>query len=343
MQACAPMRRAGASAAEETPMPPRIRRRAALGLLGATLAAGAARAQSFPARPLRLIIPYPPGGGTDALARPFAERFRLRLGQPVVIENRGGAATTIGMEAAARSAPDGHTLVINADNIAYFPYLYRNLPYELFRDFAPVGYMAETPLVVAVNPAVPAATLQDFVALARANPDRFSFANPSVGSPHHLGFELLAREAGIRLVQAQYRGGGPATTDVLAGHVHLGVFSLGSVSRHFSAGTLRPYALLSPRRSAVAPDIPTTAEAGLPGVVSALRFLMFAPAATPPAIIATLHAAMAATLAEPDLRATLTGAGFDITVTSPEEATALLRAERERWAPVIPALNLTLD
>ncbi len=324
-------------------MTPRIGRRASLGLFGATLTAPAARAQSFPSRPIRLIIPYPPGGGTDALARPFSERFRARLGQPVVIENRGGAATTIGMEAAARSAPDGHTLVINADNIAYFPFLYRNLPYDLFRDFAPIGYMAETPLVVAINPTVPADTLQAFIALAKAEPEKFSFANPSVGSPHHLGFELLAREAGIRLVQAQYRGGGPATTDVLAGHVHLGVFSLGSVSRHFAAGTLRPLALLSPQRSAIAPDIPTTAEGGLPRVVSALRFLMFAPAATPAPVIATLHEAMAATLAEPELRTQLVTAGFDITVTTPAEATALLRAERERWAPVIPALNLSLD
>jgi tripartite-type tricarboxylate transporter receptor subunit TctC len=320
-------------------MTPRIGRRATLGLL----AAGAAQAQTFPARPVRLIIPYPPGGGTDALARPFSERFRLRLGQPVVIENRGGAATTIGMEAAARSPADGHTLVINADNVAYFPFLYRNLPYDLFRDFTPIGYMAETPLVVAANPAVPAATLAEFIALAKANPEKYAFANPSVGSPHHLGFELLAREAGIRLVQAQYRGGGPATTDVLAGHVHLGVFSLGSVSRHFTAGTLRPYALLSARRSAIAPDIPTTAEAGLPRVVNALRFLMWAPAGTPPATIATLHAAMAATLAETELRAQLTGAGFEIITSTPAEAEAMLRAERERWAPIIPALNLNLD
>jgi tripartite-type tricarboxylate transporter receptor subunit TctC len=321
----------------------RIARRTVLGLVGATLAAGPGRAQSFPSRPIRLIIPYPPGGGTDALARPFSERFRLRLGQPVVIENRGGAATTIGMEAAARSPADGHTLVINADNVAYFPFLYRTLPYDLFRDFAPIGYMAQTPLVVAANPAVPAATLAEFIALAKANPEKFTFANPSVGSPHHLGFELLAREAGIRLVQAQYRGGGPATTDVVAGHVHLGVFSLGSVSRHFTAGTLRPYALLSPRRSAIAPDIPTTAEAGLPQVVNALRFLMWAPAGTPRETIATLHTGMAATLAEPELRATLTAAGFEIITSTPAEAEAMLRAERERWAPIIPALNLNLD
>jgi tripartite-type tricarboxylate transporter receptor subunit TctC len=319
-----------------------ILRRTALGLLGAALAARGAAAQGFPSRPVRILIPYPPGGGTDALVRPFSERFRQRLGQPVVIENRGGAATNIGMEAAARSTPDGHTLIVNADNVAYFPFLYRSLPYDLFRDFAPVGYMAETPLVIAVNPAVPAATLQEFVALAKASPDRFSFANPSVGSPHHLGFELFAREAGIRMVQAQYRGGGPATNDVIAGHVHMGVFSLGSVSRHFAAGTLKPYALLSPRRSAIAPDIPTTAEAGLPRAVNALRFLLLAPAGTPREAVAALHAAMAATLAEPELVAQLTAAGFEITVSTPEEAAAALRAERDRWAPILPGLNLDL-
>lgn len=295
-----------------------------------------------PQRPIRLIIPYPPGGGTDTLARPLAERMRTRLGQPLVIENRGGAATNIGMEAAARAAADGHTLVINADNIAYFPLLYRNLPYDLFRDFAPIAYLAETPLVLAGHPNLPARTLGEFVALVRANPDRFAFANPSIGSPHHLGFELLAREAGLRMVQAEYRGGGPAMNDVIAGHVHLGVFSLGSVTQHFAAGTLRPYAVLSPRRSSAAPEVPTTAEEGLPRVVNALRFLMLAPAATPREAIAALHAATVETLNDPALREQLTRAGFEITPSTPEEALAMLRAERDRWAPILPGLNLNL-
>jgi tripartite-type tricarboxylate transporter receptor subunit TctC len=295
-----------------------------------------------PSRSVRLIIPYPPGGGTDTLARPWAERMRARLGQPVVIENRGGAATTIGMEAAARATADGHTLVINADNIAYFPLLYRNLPYDLFRDFTPIAYLAETPLVAAINPNVPARTLREFVALAKANPEKYAFANPSLGSPHHLGYELLAREAGIRLVQAEYRGGGPAMNDVLAGHVHLGVFSLGSVTQHFAAGTLRPLAVLSARRSAAAPDVPTTAEEGLPRVVNALRFLVLAPAATPREAIVALHAAALESLSEPGLREQLVRAGFEITPTSPEETAAMLRAEHDRWAPILPALNLNL-
>jgi tripartite-type tricarboxylate transporter receptor subunit TctC len=302
-----------------------------------------ARAQSWaPTRPVRLIIPYPPGGGTDTLARPWAERMRARLGQPLVIENRGGAATNIGMEAAARAPADGHTIVINADNVAYFPMLYRTMPYDLFRDFAAIAYMAETPLVIAVNPAVSARTLRDFVALAKTSPERFSFANPSIGSPHHLGFELFAREAGVRMVQAEYRGGGPAMNDVLAGHVTMGVFSLGSVTQHFAAGTLRPYAVLSPRRSAAAPDVPTTAEEGLPTVVNALRFLLLAPAATPREAIAALHAATVESLNDPALREQLTRAGFEITPTSPEDAAAMLRAERDRWAPILPGLNLNM-
>jgi tripartite-type tricarboxylate transporter receptor subunit TctC len=317
-----------------------MRRRA---LIAAALAFPAVAQTAWaPTRPVRLIIPYPPGGGTDTLARPWAERMRQKLGQPLVIENRGGAATNIGMEAAARAPADGHTIVINADNIAYFPMLYRNMPYDLFRDFAAIAYMAETPLVIAVNPAVPARTLRDFVALAKANPERFSFANPSIGSPHHLGFELFAREAGIRMVQAEYRGGGPAMNDVLAGHVNMGVFSLGSVTQHFAAGTLRPYAVLSPRRSSAAPDVPTTAEEGLPNVVNALRFLLLAPAATPREALAALHAATVDALNDPGLREQLTRAGFEITPSSSEEAAAMLRAERDRWAPILPGLNLNM-
>ena len=330
-----------------------MQRRSALAMLTAALAPnlapdparaqGAAPAGWAPNRAMRLIIPYPPGGGTDTLARPWAERMRAKLGQPLVIENRGGAATNIGMEAAARGPADGHVLAINADNIAYFPFLYRRMPYDLFRDFIPIGYMAETPLVVAINPAVPARTLREFVALAKASPERFSFANPSVGSPHHMGFELLAREAGIRLVQAEYRGGGPAMNDVLAGHVHLGVFSLGSVTQHFAAGTLRPLALLSAARSAAAPDVPTAAEEGLPRVVNALRFLLFAPAGTPAEAVSALHAAMVETLEEPGLRDQLVRAGFTMIPSTPAQALAMLRAENARWAEILPSLNLTLD
>lgn len=302
-----------------------------------------ASAQSFQSQAIRLVIPYPPGGGTDTLARPFSEAFRQQIGQPVVLEHRPGAATIIGMEHVARATPDGHTLIVNADNVALFPHLYRRLPWDLFRDFTPITYMAETPLVIAAHPHVPAATLQEFVALVRSRPEHFAFANPSIGSPHHLGFELLAREAGLRMLQPQYRGGGPATADVIAGHAHLGVFSLGSVSGHIAAGRLRPYALLSTRRSSIAPDIPTTAEVGLPQVVNALRFLMLAPAGVPAPVLARLHEAATAALADPTLREGLTRAGFEMMSTTPQEAAGMLRAERDRWAPILASLNIQLD
>ena len=321
-----------------------MQRRALLATLGGLVAAPAlAQPQAWPSRPIRLIIPYPPGGATDTLARPFAERMRARLGQAVVVENRGGAATTIGMEAAARAAPDGYTLVMNADNIAYFPLLYRRLPYDLFRDFVSVSNIASTGLVLAINPRLAANDLQEFVALLKREPDRYAFANPSLGAPHHLGYELFAREAGVKMLQVEYRGGGPALNDVLAGHAHLGVFSLGAVSQHFQAGTLRPLAILSPRRSAIAPDVPTTAEAGLPRVLSAINFMLFAPAATPPEVIANLNAACLAVMEEPALREQLTRAGFEVMTSTPDEAMGILRAERDRWAPIIAGLNLSLD
>ena len=247
------------------------------------------------------------------------------------------------MEAAARGTADGHTLVINADNIAYFPMLYRNMPYDLFRDFAPIAYMAETPLVVAINPTVPARSLREFVALAKANPDRYSFANPSIGSPHHLGFELLAKEAGIRLVQAEYRGGGPAMNDVLAGHVSLGVFSLGSVTQHFAAGTLRPLAVLSAR--AVGRGARRADHGGGRPAAGGERAALPGPRARRDAEGGDRRPARRDGGDAGRARAAgqLTRAGFEITPTSPEEAAAMLRAERDRWAPILPSLNLRLD
>ena len=197
--------------------------------------------------------------------------------------------------------------------------------------------------MLAINPRLPANDLQEFIALLKREPDRYAFANPSLGAPHHLGYELFAREAGVKMLQVEYRGGGPALNDVLAGHAHLGVFSLGAVSQHFQAGTLRPLAILSPRRSTIAPDVPTTAEAGLPRVLSAINFMLFAPAATPPEVIASLNAACIAVMEEPALREQLTRAGFEVMTSTPDEAMAILRAERDRWAPILAGLNLNLD
>lgn len=311
-------------------------------LTAATVLPFSASAQAYPARPIRLIVPFPPGGGTDTLARPFAERMRIRLGQPVVPENRGGAASNIGMEQAARAPADGYTLVINADNVALFPHLYQRLPYDLFRDFAPISYLAATPMVVASHPSVPAQTLDALIALGRRAPDQLNFASAGQGTPHHLAWELFQREANIRITQVEYRGNGPAMTDVIAGHVSVGVFSLGAAQPHFAAGTLRALAVLSPTRARTAPDIPTTAEFGLPGARMALRFLLLAPAATPREIIDALNAATRDVLSETDLAAALTRSGFDVGLSTPQEAADELRAEYTRWGPILRDLGIRL-
>ena len=318
-----------------------MRRRAVLAA-ASLLPSWGALAQSFPTRPIRLVVPFPPGGGTDTLARPFAERLRARLGQPVIPENRGGAASNIGMEQVARAPADGYTLVVNADNVALFPHLYQRLPYDLFRDFAPISYLAATPMVIAGHPAVPARTLAEMIALAQREPDRLNFASAGQGTPHHLAWELFQRVAGIRVTQIEYRGNGPAMTDVMAGHVSLGVFSLGAAQPHFAAGTLRPFAVLSPQRAPTAPAIPTTAEAGLPDARMALRFLLMAPAATPREIIALLNAATREVLSDSDLAASLTRSGFDVLVSTPEEAAEELRGEYTRWQPILRDLGIRL-
>jgi tripartite-type tricarboxylate transporter receptor subunit TctC len=306
-------------------------------------AASLVAAQPFPERPIRLVVPYPPGGGTDTLARPLAERLRQQLGQPVVIENRSGGATTIGMEHVARAAPDGHTLVINADSVALFPHLYSRLPYDLFRDFAHISFVASAPMVLGVNARVPIASVGELVEASRRQPERLRFANPSYGSPHHLAFELFAHEARIQVNSIDYRGAGPAMNDVIGGHVELGMFTLGVVLPHFQAGTIRPLVIMGTQRSALVPDVPTVAEVGLPNAQSTVRFFVAAPAATPPGIIARLNAAIHAVVADREFSAPLLRQGFEPAATSPQDTESGLRREQERWGPILRAANIRVD
>jgi tripartite-type tricarboxylate transporter receptor subunit TctC len=312
-------------------------------LVAGVLAATLASAQPYPARPIRMIVPFAPGGGADTLARPLAERMRQRLGQPVLPENRSGASSNIGTDLVAKAAPDGYTLLINTDGIALYPHLFANLPYDPFRDLVPITFVAETPMVLASNPTVPATDLKGLVALARKEPGKLAFANPGQGAPHHLAFELFAREAGVQMTQAVYRGGGPALQDVLAGHAQVGMFTLGAVSGHIAAGKLRPYAVMTARRSQSSPDIPTMAEAGLPNVQANLRFVVMAPRGTPPEIVRTVHAAITDSLKEPELREQLQKQGFEVLGTSAEETGRTMRADHDRWGPLLKAINLKLD
>jgi tripartite-type tricarboxylate transporter receptor subunit TctC len=302
-----------------------------------------ASAQAWPNRPIRLIVPFPPGGGADTLARPLAERLRQRLGQSIVLENKTGAGSNIGTELVARAAPDGYTFLINTDAIAIYPLLYRNLRYDVFKELAPVAYVASSPLVVASNLEVPARNLREFAELAKREPARLNFANPGQGSPHHLGFELLARTAGFNIGQANYRGGGPALTDVLAGHAQVGVFTFGAVRPYLETGKLRPLALLSEKRSDLSPELPTAVEAGWPGVHVALRFVVMAPAGTPADIITRLSAMIADSVADPEFGRLLRQQGYEPFATNPAETGKLLHDEAARWGPLLKAADIRLE
>ena len=319
-----------------------MHRRAALALLATALAPRLAAAQAptgtpawAPTRPVRLIIPYPPGGGTDTLARPWAERMRQKLGQPLVIENRGGAATNIGMEAAARSPADGHTLAINADNIAYFSFLYRRMPYDLFRDLTPIGYMAETPLVAAINPSVPARTLQEFIALAKAKPNQLHMAHSGIGTFLHTSGVLFAKSAGIQVVPVPFKGAGPAIQNILGGDSQFIMVGMSSLGAFLSSGRLRPLGVASDKRSRYLPDVPTMAEQGLPQVKAANWFGILAPAGTPQTIVQRLHKELAAVQDKPEFRAQVDKIGAEVLKMGPSEFKAFITAELAKWKPVL--------
>ena len=296
-----------------------------------------------PSKTIRIIVPFSPGGGADSLARPLANHLKDRLGQAVIVENRPGAASNIGTEIVARAAPDGTTLLINTDGIAIYPYLYTKLNYDVFKDLVPITFVAETPLVLASNKSLPANTLKELIAFAKIEGNKFSFANPGLGTPHHLAFELFAKQAGVTAVQPVYKGGGPALQDVLAGHAQVGMFTLGAVIGHISQGNLKPYAVMTEKRAASAASIPTMSEAGLPGVHAGLRFVLMAPKGTSPQTISLLYKATIESLQDPALRDTYAKQGFEILGTTPEETEKIMKQDYLRWGPILKQLNLKLD
>lgn len=301
-----------------------------------------ASAESFPSKPIKMVVPFPPGGGADTLARPLTERMRQRLGQPVILENRSGAGSNIGTAEVARARPDGYTLLINTDGIAIYPHLYSKLTYDVFKDLTPVTFVANSPLLLGAHPALPAGNVNELVALAKKQAGKLNFANPGQGTPHHLAFELFARTAGIDVGQASYRGGGPALTDVLGGHVQLGMFTYGAVQSHVQSGSLKPIAVMTERRSEVAPNLPTVAES-LAGVHVNLRFVVMAPAGTPKDIVGRLQTTIGEIVKEAGFRTLLRQQGYEALVSTPEETAALMRSDYERWGPILKTANIKLD
>jgi tripartite-type tricarboxylate transporter receptor subunit TctC len=297
-------------------------------------------AAGYPDHPVTLIVPYAPGGGNDVLARAVAEPMAKWLGQPVVVENRGGAGGSVGTRQVAKAAPDGYTLGLGGTGtLAIDPTLYPNVGYDPRRDFAPVGLIATSPLIVLVNHSVPAHNVQELIALAKAQPGRLNYASAGVGSGIHLGTVLFAETAGIDITHIPYKGSGPALTDLLGGHVQIYFSSLPPAVGLVKEGRLRALAVTGLKRSASFPDLPTVAEQGLPGFEAVLHYGIVAPAGTPRPVIEKLNAALRAALDDPTVRGHIATEGAEPLPTSPDEYAADIDREETKWSALVRKSN----
>lgn len=314
--------------------------------IGASSLAAAvpAFAQAFPAKPIRLILPYPPGGGSDTIARPFARKMGENIGQQVIVDNRGGAGGNIGMEAAARSAPDGYTVVMGLTaQLAVNPGLYQKMPYDPLRDFEPITLLANGAYLLVAHPSLPVKSLKDVIAIAKKRPGELFYASSGNGSGAHLASELLNTMAGIRIVHVPYKGGGPALVDTIAGQTQLLFATPIASAGHLKAGRLRAIAVSTTKRVNSMPDVPTASESGLPGYDSGVWYGMLAPRGTPREIVARLNEEFRKVLADPGIRDFLTKSGIDPEGSSPEELAKYMRSEIDKWAKVIKSANIRLD
>jgi tripartite-type tricarboxylate transporter receptor subunit TctC len=307
-------------------------------------AATSALAQTYPAKPLKMIVPYPPGGGNDTLGRLFAAKLADRLGQPVVVENRPGAGTLIGTEAAAKSPPDGYTILLSSiATHALSPNLYSKVPYDPVRDFAPVTLLGIAPTVLVVRSDLPARDLAEFVAAAKAKPGGFTYASGGNGTPPHINGEVFKAVAGVDLLHVPFKGGGPALVDLMAGRVDVMLDTAASAMPHVRSGKLRALAITGPKRSPEYPDLPTFAEAGLAQYDTNAWYSVHAPAGTPPEVVRRLNAELVASLKEPDVQARFKQLSTDPVGNTPEEFAAFVRAELDKYARVIKSAGIRLD
>lgn len=303
-------------------------------------AAGAALAQTYPVKPVRLMVSYPPGGVHDIVARLVQPGMAKAFGQPVVVENRGGAAGKIAAEAIAKAPNDGYNILVIGDTLATIPHLYKSVNYDLFGDLVPVAKLAYFPYVLAVNAAVPAATVKEFVALARGKPGAISYGSPGNGAPNQLAAELFQLQAGIKLMHVPYKGTAQAINDLAAGQIQAMVVSLTLASTQVASGKVKILGITSRRRAALAPQIPTFAESGFPDYEAGSYVAFFAPAGTPSAVVQRLYAESKNALLAPDVQAKLVHLGGEAAPASPEELGALVREQYERWGKIIRENNI---
>jgi tripartite-type tricarboxylate transporter receptor subunit TctC len=312
----------------------------ALVMLGALLAVPApAPAQTYPVKPIRMIVNFPPGGGTDVTARILQPHLAKELGQPIIIDNRGGAAGAIGAEIAARSAPDGYNLLWTLSSHTTNPSLYEKLPFNTEKDFVPISLGANGPQLLVANNALPVRDIRELIAYAKANPGKLTFASPGIGSPGHLAGELFKQQAGIDMLHIPYKGAGPAIPDVIGGQVQLLFSAAAGTLAHVRAGKLRALGVTSAKRSVGAPDIPAIGEV-LPGYELPSWFGLLAPAGTPKPIVERLHQALVRVLAIPEVRDTLVAQGFDPVGSTPQQFADQIRAELKLWPKVIRAAGI---
>ena len=307
------------------------------------LSSGFAAAQTYPSKPIRWIAPFPPGGPVDLLARTVGQKLSEAWSQPVIVENRAGAAGNLGVEAAAKAPPDGYTLVIvPTGNIVVNPTLFPKLGYKQ-SDLAPVTMLATVENVLVVHPSVPANTMQELIQFAKANPGKLTFASPGAGAQAHLAGELVKLTAGIDMVHVPYKGIGPALNDLLGGQVAMMFSQLSSALPHVRSGKLRAIGMASLKRSPVMPELPTIAEQGFPGFEAVSWYALMVPAGTPQEVIAKLHAETSRILKLPEVRDKLAGLGAEPVGNSPQELAATIRSESARWAGVIRRQGIKVD
>jgi len=294
----------------------------------------------YPTRAIRLVVPYPPGGGTDTVARPLAQKLTEQLKQPVIVDNRGGASEIIGTEVVAHAAADGYTLLMTTNAFAINVALHRTLPYHPARDFAPVARLITTPFMLVAHPGLKAANLGELIAAAKADPGKLNYASLGAGTPHHLAMEWLKQLAGVNIVAVPYKGVGPGLAAVMAGEVQMMMTGLTAGLVQVKAGKLRALALTTASRSPAVPEVPTVAESGFPGYEALAWYGILAPAATPPDVIARLNAEIGAALRAPDLRERLANIGVDAAPSTQAQLELLISKETERWAKVIEAAGI---
>jgi len=315
--------------------------RAALGVL-VVFGSAAVLAQSYPAKPIRLVVPFAPGGSTDVIARLVAQQLSERLGQSVVVDNRAGAGSMIGVDVVAKSAPDGYTLLFGtADGLSVLPAL-RRLPYDALRDFTPIERVADSPFVLAMNPRVPVGTLPELIAYAKAHPATLRYGTPGIGSIAHLAMELLSARAGIQLVHVPYKGGGPASADFLAGQIDLLIASAQLVGKYVDAGKARLVVQTGATRHPSVPGVPTLAESGMPGLVAVSWFGVLGPAHLPKPIVARLALELRELTARPDVERRLVELGADAAPLDGPGFRAFMAEDLARWTEAAQKAHVVL-